>query len=226
MVRSKMLVLNFHGLGPRPDWVGSEEAHFWCDEVSRFHRLLDSVEPTVEATEIPIELTFDDGNLSDATIALPALVERGLTASFFVCAGRVGDRNYLDGAALLELRAAGMNVGSHGWSHIDWRTADDSTLRREVDDARDKIEQLLGERIQAVAIPFGSYDRRVLGRLGRFQTVYTSDRGLARTDRRVMPREAFEVTWPGSAVSELAVHPKPTMSSIPRRAWSLYKRLR
>lgn len=225
MVRSSKLVLNFHGLGPRPDWVGSAEAHFWCDDVSFFHALLDTIEPATRATGVPIEITFDDGNLSDLTIALPALVERGLTASFFVCAGRIGTTGYLDGAGILELRAAGMHVGSHGWSHIDWRTADDATLRREVDDARDTIEQLLGENIQTVAIPFGSYDRRVFNKLHRFSTVYTSDGGLAPVGRRIMAREAFEADWHGDVVRELTGRRDP-ISSVPRRAWLLYKRLR
>ena len=225
MVHSRRLVLNFHGLGPRPDWIGSAEAHFWCDDVSRFHGLLDSIEPTAHATGVPIDITFDDGNISDTTLALPALVKRGLNASFFVCAGRLGERGYLDGPALLELRAAGMDVGSHGWSHIDWRTADDATLGREIDDARDKIEQVLGEGISAVAIPFGSYDRRVFTRLSRFGTVFTSDRGLARASRRVQPRESFEVGWHNGVLSDLAGR-TPTISSIPRRAWLLYKRVR
>lgn len=47
--------------------------------------------PRVSADmRILIELTFDDGNASDLTIAAPALQARGLAASFFVCASRIG----------------------------------------------------------------------------------------------------------------------------------------
>jgi len=35
-----------------------------------------------------VQLSFDDGNRSDVGIALPALLERELSATFFVVAGR------------------------------------------------------------------------------------------------------------------------------------------
>ena len=47
-----------------------------------------------------ILITFDDGNVSDLTIALPELLKNGLRAEFFVCAGRLNDPNYLDEAGI------------------------------------------------------------------------------------------------------------------------------
>ena len=77
-------------------------------------------------------ITFDDGNQSDAKIALPALVKRGLRASFFICAGRIGRPGYLDRVAIRDLLDAGMEVGSHGMRHLDWRKIDDTTLNVEI----------------------------------------------------------------------------------------------
>ena len=43
-----------------------------------------------------MRISFDDGNASDLEIGLPALLERGLTATFFVLAGRLGRPGSLD----------------------------------------------------------------------------------------------------------------------------------
>ncbi len=142
---SERLVLNLHGIGPAASGVPAAEQPYWCS-VERFEALLDSVRPLAAESGLPIEISFDDGNLSDATIALPALATRGLRASFFVCAGRIGQPGYLDAMALRELVAAGMVVGSHGWQHVDWRRCDDAALQRETQGAMEPIADVIGRR--------------------------------------------------------------------------------
>ena len=80
--------------------------------------------------------TFDDGNVSDVTEALPALAERGLSAQVFVCAGRFGTDGFLTEEQVRELRAAGMSIGSHGMDHVRWRKLDEPRIGREVVEAK------------------------------------------------------------------------------------------
>ena len=110
------LVLDIHGLGPKPSHVEPDETYYWCEDISIFERILDAVPEVSTRSGTPIQITFDDGNASDFAYALPALVKRGLRASFFVCAGRIGRLGYLDKGAMAEIVAAGMIIGSHGWS--------------------------------------------------------------------------------------------------------------
>ncbi len=70
---SERLVLNLHGIGAAPPGVPDAERRYWCS-VSRFEALLDSLPALVSEAGLPIEITFDDGNLSDATIALTRAV--------------------------------------------------------------------------------------------------------------------------------------------------------
>lgn len=58
-----------------------------------------------------VRLTFDDGNSSDLEIALPRLQERGMQATFFVLAGKLGQPGWLDCDGVVELSRAGMAVG-------------------------------------------------------------------------------------------------------------------
>lgn len=202
---SERLVLNLHGIGPPPSGVPAEELRYWCS-VMAFEALLDTVVPLSSATGVPIEITFDDGNLSDATIALPALVKRGLRATFFVCAGRMGQPDYVDALALREMLSAGMAIGSHGWQHVDWRRCDDAALEQETQGALDAIGDALGQTIDQVGVPFGSYDRRVLSRLRRcaLRAVFTSDGGRAPATGWLVPRHSYTDDWHEGKLRELA----------------------
>jgi peptidoglycan/xylan/chitin deacetylase (PgdA/CDA1 family) len=207
-VPKERLILNLHGLGPVPDRIGSEERKYWCDE-ARFRSILDSVSTLPQ--HVSVEFTFDDGNISDATIAMPVLLDRGQTACFFVCAGRIGRPGYLNSSAMRDIISAEMEIGSHGWGHVDWRRADDKTLDTEIDEARKKIADVAGCVIDKVAIPFGSYDRRVLRRLRRseseIKTVFTSDGGRVRRPGWMLAREPYDTSWDDSTLAELATRP-------------------
>lgn len=220
------LILNIHGIGPKPAWVEPGEDRYWCDAPETYERILDSVPDVSRATGTRIDFTFDDGNASDFEIAAPALAKRGLTAAFFVCAGRMGQPRYLDRAAMLDMIAAGMTIGSHGWSHVDWRRTDDRTLDQEVNGAKRRIEDAIGREVDQVAIPFGSYDRRVMSRLGAFRTIYTSDGGFASRARRIVPRVSYRKDWTEGTLMQLAAGREGALAKAKRALAMRAKRLR
>lgn len=221
------LLLNFHGLGTIPDTVGTEERPYWCS-TDRFAAILDGIPEVTHRSGVPVEITFDDGNASDAVIALPALAQRGFVAAFFVCAGRIGLPGYLDGAAMAEILAAGMTIGSHGWAHVDWRRAEGVDFDRELDGARDRIAQTIGQNVDQVAIPFGSYDRRVLSRLRHngTRTVFTSDGGRAPASAWLIPRETYSSSWGGDHVAVVAERRMSHAEAARQRAVRTIKRWR
>jgi peptidoglycan/xylan/chitin deacetylase (PgdA/CDA1 family) len=141
-----------------------------------------------------VRITFDDGNMSDVVHALPALRRRGLKATFFVVAGRLGAPGFLDERGVRKLLDAGMSVGCHGMSHRPWRRLGDEALREELVVARKILEEIVERPVTEAACPFGSYDRRVLRFLRRYgyEHVYTSDRGLTRPDAWLQPRTSLE----------------------------------
>jgi peptidoglycan/xylan/chitin deacetylase (PgdA/CDA1 family) len=222
-IPKERLILSFHGIGPIPTRIGLAERAYWCDDRS-FKSMLDSIVNVPQ--QVSIELTFDDGNISDAVVALPALVSRGLTACFFVCAGRIGLEGYLDRSAMNELISAGMEIGSHGWNHVNWRRIDDKTLDIEIDDARKKLSDIIARNVDKLAIPFGYYDRRVLRRLRRsnseIRAVFTSDGGRAPLSGWLLPRESYMTSWTDNTPGYLTTCPL----SIRRRIARLVKPLR
>ena len=136
------LILEFHGIGsPHGGVTDKNEPMYWLSRET-FVSLLQAIVVTREGSDLPVAITFDDGNESDALIALPELAKRNLKAIFFVVGGRIGMPHYLDRAALRDLVSAGMEIGSNGMHHCDWRKLDSMTLHVEVHDARRRIEDL------------------------------------------------------------------------------------
>ncbi len=222
----RQLNITFHGLGAMPSTVDADEARVWCVDSVLYADLIDEARDLAAARGLPLTVTFDDGNASDATIGAPVLAKRGLSGIFFPCAGRIGAPGYLDVAALRDLHAAGMDIGSHGWAHTDWRRADDAAMTREIGEAKDRIEQAIGAPITTAAIPFGSYDRRVLRQAAPFGTVYTSDGGLARRGARIQSRMSYTAAWRCGAVARRVEKESGAARRIRRRIAILYKSLR
>jgi peptidoglycan/xylan/chitin deacetylase (PgdA/CDA1 family) len=223
----KLVILNFHGVGDPPPGTDPAERIYWWDQTA-FNSLLDHVCTAMHANDLRITITFDDGNISDARIALPALASRGLTARFFVCAGRIGQSHYLDKPALADLLAAGMSIGSHGMHHVDWRRASAEELKQETAGARQMLEDACACPVDEAAVPFGSYDRRVIANLRRqnWRSVYTSDGGVAFEDAWIKPRNSLSRGWQLRPVVEEFSACETVRMRILRNAANFYKRMR
>jgi len=174
----------FHGVGTPARDLEIGEAHYWV-RTNVFHAILDAV-----ADDPRVRISFDDGNASDAVTALPALLERGLSATFFVLSGRLDEPGSLSREQVLELRDRGMRIGTHGRAHRPWRGLDPAAARAELEGAREEIAELIGRPVEEAALPLGRYDRHLLTDLRRlgYRTVYTSDRRWARPDAWLQPR--------------------------------------
>lgn len=186
---TRTTILTFHGIGPTDRRLDPGEADVWVSH-DQFLALLDRV---AGAGAGDVQITFDDGNTSDLELGLPALATRGLTATFFVVAGRLGTPGFLDETGVRTLRDAGMQIGSHGMHHRAWRGLDERALQEELVDAKTILEGVVGGPVTRAGCPFGAYDRRVLGAARRagFDHVYTSDRGTARADAFVQARNSI-----------------------------------
>ena len=192
---AKVINLTVHGIGDPPRELEPGEDGTWVT-VEQFEQVLDAV-----AGRPDVRITFDDGNASDVEIALPRLLERRLTAEFFVLAGCLGERGRVDRDGVHGLVDAGMTIGSHGWSHSDWRRLDDRRALQELSDAPELLSELAGRPVRRVAVPHGAYDRRLLDRLRKAGAtrVYTNDGGSAREFTWLQPRNSLrhdlDPTW-------------------------------
>jgi peptidoglycan/xylan/chitin deacetylase (PgdA/CDA1 family) len=174
----------FHGVGTPRREVEPGEAGYWVS-LEEFRGILDEI-----AGWPAVAISFDDGNDSDIRFGLPELRSRGLAATFFPLAGRLGAAGSLSTADVRSLAAAGMRIGTHGMAHRSWRGMDRATTTAELVEARQRLAEAAGSPVTEAACPLGRYDRRVLSDLRRlgYQRVYTSDRRTARRSSWLQPR--------------------------------------
>jgi len=221
-VEPRRINLTFHGVGDPPRRLEPGEAGVWVGRRA-FAAVLDAA-----AGRDDVHVTFDDGNASDLEHALPALAERGLRATFFVVAGRLGTPGFLDAAGVRALADAGMKIGCHGMRHRPWRTLDDGALREELLDARHRLEEVVQRRVAAAGCPFGSYDRRVLARLREhgYERVYTSDRGTTHADAWLQARNTVGPADDAGLLDAIAAADGRAHRALTRRAKLAAKRWR
>lgn len=112
---------------------------------------------------LPVEITFDDGHVSNYEHALPLLQAYGCAATFFVTAGYIQTGpEFMTWEQLRELRALGHQVHSHGWSHLSLTRCSERQLEDELRRSREALEDRLGSRVDAISAPHGRWNRRAL----------------------------------------------------------------
>jgi peptidoglycan/xylan/chitin deacetylase (PgdA/CDA1 family) len=214
--------LCFHGIGAPQRTLEVDEEQYWV-EVDQFEEMLGMIR-----RHPFIRITFDDGNASDVTQALPALLRHGLTATFFVVAGRIDTPGALSSNGVRTLVSSGMKIGSHGLAHRPWRSLDTETLNGEIQAAQ-MIADVARVPVREAACPFGSYDRRVLTALRRhgFTRVYTVDGGHAKRDSWLQPRYTIRRHDDPASIERLACPPRTAaLTSTVRASKTLIKCLR
>lgn len=119
-----------------------------------------------EALEYPsaksVAITFDDGCETDLIAAAPILKEAGFCATFYVTAGLVGKPGYMSQPQLRELSSEGFEIGCHSMTHAYLNDLEPTLLKREIGDARSRVEDIIGGRVQHFSCPGGRYDERSL----------------------------------------------------------------
>jgi N-acetylglucosaminyl-diphospho-decaprenol L-rhamnosyltransferase len=221
-VTDHVVNLTVHGIGVPPRRLESGERAVWIT-IDQFATALDRV-----AGRDDVRLTFDDGNISDVEIALPMLLDRELTADFFVCPGLFGEPGRLGPDGVQELLKSGMRVGSHGWAHVDWRRLNTAQALVELQESCRVLQQIVDLPVREASIPFGSYDRHVLRDLRHFglTRVYTSDGGRTRRDAWLQARTSLNSDL-DAAWLDRTLDPNPALRQRARRvAASAVKRSR
>ena len=151
-----------------------------------------------------VAISFDDGTLDHYENALPELVARRMSATFFVITTRVGQPGYATWDQLREMRKAGMEIGSHTRTHPFLSELDAAGLERELRGAREEIDAALGQETVALALPGGDAPRRALRPLvgsAGYRVVATSRWGVNRS------ATGGEVAWIRRATVRGAANP-------------------
>jgi peptidoglycan/xylan/chitin deacetylase (PgdA/CDA1 family) len=202
---SGIAVLMYHGVGA-PTARGEEyytvgEDAFRAQVTLLRERTVVSYEELLAGRAPPraVVLTFDDGERSVLTHALPVMRDHGLTATLFVTSGWIGTAGYLAAEEIRELRDAGWTIGAHTVTHRFLSDLPDTELRDELARSRDELGEILGGPPRHMSLPGGRESPRVLAavRAAGYSSLCTSRLGLSpqRPDPFGVPRMMVVRPW-------------------------------
>jgi peptidoglycan/xylan/chitin deacetylase (PgdA/CDA1 family) len=163
----------------RNDWTISRDKFRQHLEYCRKHLefvSLTEVQRRVAGSDSPrptMTITFDDGYRENGEFAIPLLVEYEIPCVYFVAVDHVVkqipfEHDLKRGKPLAvntvgdlrDMAEQGIEIGLHTKNHVDFsRVHCSKTIRREIIEAKDELEQLIGQRVRNFAFPFGLPDQ-------------------------------------------------------------------
>ncbi len=186
-------ILMYHGIHSGPDDHGAYSPLYsisaevlasqldWLGDNGYHTRLLTDSAPRSN----DVVLTFDDGDASVMSAALPLLAQRGMVAEFCIPSDFVGRPGQVTASDVRRLAEAGMGVMSHGRSHEPLTTLTDSELAEELRSSKRALEMLIGKPVVGLSAPGGRAGPRELraARSAGFEVVLNSVPGPNRRRR-------------------------------------------
>ena len=229
MTRAAIFV--YHDFVERPD-VAAPRTHTYVLDQARFAAHLDALAATdarpVRLADVAARgedaaagrfvLSFDDGHISNYTVAFARLDERRWPGCFFIVASRIGKPEALGWPELRAMAAAGMEIGSHSLTHPFLQHAADAEIRREFGESKRILEDGLGQPVTLASLPYGSSTprlRSIVAELG-YTAFCTSVPGLVggATDALALPRIAIKQRTPARFLQQVVAGRAITLAGL------------
>lgn len=111
---------------------------------------------------LPFLLNFDDGGESAATGIAELLEKYRWRGHFFVTAGQIGKKGFVNPEQIRSLRKVGHVIGSHSFSHpVRMSHCSREKLLDEWASSLKSLSDILGERVDTASVPGGYYSKAV-----------------------------------------------------------------
>lgn len=151
-----------------------------------------------ESVDKYVALSFDDGYKNNHDVVLPLLKKYDAKASFFVINKEIGQPLFMDDDDIKDMLAAGMEIGSHTYSHNPLAKIDTKYLVWEFDTSRYWLKKKFdGYIVRTLAYPNGSYNETVIAAAQKygFYRALTGHVGVnTYTTYKNAPMEMYRVT--------------------------------
>jgi peptidoglycan/xylan/chitin deacetylase (PgdA/CDA1 family) len=151
-----------------------------------------------ESVDKYVALSFDDGYKNNYSVVLPLLQKYDAKGSFFVINRDIGDELHMNEQEIKGLIAAGMELGSHTYSHNPLAKIDEKYLVWETDTSRYWLKKKFdGYIVRTLAYPNGSYNDRVIAAAKKygFYRALTGHVGInTAATYKSAPMEMYRVT--------------------------------
>lgn len=145
----------------------------------------------------PVILTFDDGYRDAYTVAYPILKKYDFAATFYIITDYIekGNPRYLAWDQVREMKAGGMNIGSHTLTHPDLEKCTTDRVNRELVDSKKLIEDKIGSEVTDFCYPSGKYNQEIVTQVENagYKTATTVKSGIADQDSKLFELPRFRI---------------------------------
>ncbi|MBI3563132.1 MAG: polysaccharide deacetylase family protein [Gammaproteobacteria bacterium] len=204
MVTSYLPTLMFHGLVDKTSSLHQAvDEEFYTIDAAVFRQILSLIAELDKKTATTgiisntgsfdsnrVILSFDDGWMTDYTIATPLLGEFNMSAAFFIVTDFIGKDSYLTAMQIKAMHQAAMDIQIHGKTHEFLTLLNNDEIIAQLQYAKNFTEDLLGKNIDSLSFPGGRGDDRVIDiatSLG-FTKFFSSRPGWYQARTRDIPR--------------------------------------
>lgn len=167
---------------------------------------------TLKLPPRPVVITFDDGYRDTYEVALPVLKRLGLKSILFIPAGEVGRR--LSWQELREMKAAGMQIASHSFSHRELGALSAGEQAEEIVRSKELLDGFLEQDTRFFCYPYGSYNQDTLRLLREhgFKLAVTLEPGWVKSGDNPLK---LRRVWMGNSVTLQHLHERLTRADYP-----------
>ncbi|WP_067933359.1 polysaccharide deacetylase family protein [Alicyclobacillus kakegawensis] len=192
---SRVPILEYHDTAYRPHWPwalnpGQFAQEMYFLKTHHFHtitldQLYDAMKYHTPLPSRPVVITFDDGHVSNFTMAFPILRKYHFVATENMVTKAINRPGYLSAKDLLEMERSGVfEIESHTVDHPYLAKCSTSRIKYELTESKKILTKLLGRPVDFFAYPYGSYDARVIRAVQQagYKMAVTSNWGYASTN--------------------------------------------
>jgi len=109
-----------------------------------------------ESFDKSVVITFDDGYQGNYIYAFPTLRKYNFSATFFITVNYITNPFMMAWEQIEQMSKEGMSIQSHTSSHFFLKRADNKTLRKELSESKEILENRLGKKVYFISLPHGS----------------------------------------------------------------------
>jgi len=113
----------------------------------------------------PIMLTYDDTDLDQYEIAIPAMKKYGYKGVFFIMTVSLGKPHYMSKEQVKEISDEGNVIGSHTWDHHNVKKYKGNDWVIQIEKPTKQLETITGRYMRYFAYPFGLWNKEAIPEL-------------------------------------------------------------
>lgn len=126
-----------------------------------------------------VAITFDDGHISNYSLAFSILKEFNFRATFFIVPSFVGSKNYVSTSQLKEMHESGMKIESHSLTHPYMYALPAQEMLHEIIESKKWIQDVLKDETNHFSVPYGMYGKDLVEHLKKagYKSMVTENYG-------------------------------------------------